>query len=134
MPTTIIHVINNQPISEVVLFNHIPDAHGILQKIKVRGLWDTGARMTTITERLAQSLNLQFSRLATPNGVGGNGQQANIYWGCINVDGINYGVMEMIAALVEDVDNTRLFDIMIGMDIISVGELHVKDDVMTFIH
>lgn len=124
MPEVIIvPIVDNQPISEVYLFNCILGSDGTINALPAKGLWDTGAQTTTIKQSFADTLKLEFVREKSSNSAALSKQTVKIYKGCIRIGTRNYSLEEIAVALPND--NERI-DMLIGMDIISQGILSIN--------
>ena len=125
MPKITLNLINNQLLADAFIIQD--------NKIKtsVKILFDTGATVSAIIERVAKQLNLipiSKTRLQTPTGL----SIVNIYEVNLiiplNKNEINFEQKIKALEIADNVD----FDIIIGMDIISKGCLIVSDNIFIF--
>lgn len=91
------------------------------QIITKKALWDTGATGSVLTSATARELNLIPAGIATINHVGGQ-NQCNTYM-------VNFYLPNRVAipgVMVSECINSD-FDAIIGMDIISIGDLSITN-------
>lgn len=127
MPKITLPTINNQLLADAFIINdNMP-----FTKTPVKVLFDTGAMASAIIKRVAKQLNLipiSQTRLQTPAGLSiSNIYEINLILP-LNKSEINF---EQKIKVLEIADNTN-FDIIIGMDIISLGVLIVSDNTFIF--
>ena len=95
---------------------------GSNEKWSVRALWDTGANVTVISETVAENLGLKpkgLSKLIVANGA----QNANLYK-------IDFSLSKDIVfkdVFVRGCGNDSVFEMAIGMDVISRGNFHIDN-------
>ena len=108
---------------------------------RFRALVDTGATGTCVTDRLARKLDLtKIGKIETTAAL--NRGEVPLYQVCIHIpapvaqlDGAREGFVFRHFAPVRVSEMSSLqeiFDLLIGMDIISAGSLHVSDGHFTF--
>ena len=93
-----------------------------LQQANVRALWDTGATDSSVSQGLARYLGLKPIDMCMVNGFGGL-QSSCVYLIDILLPS-NVGINNN--RVVEFVDN-GFFEIIIGMDIITLGDLAISN-------
>ena len=109
------------PAREIEMDCHICTMQG--EKIvgkQARGLWDTGTSTTVITPEIAAKLHLQPKGSMNVNGLGG-AQQA---WRTVCYFRFPNG--KFFGPLVVAVHELPSVDVLIGMDIISIGKLAIE--------
>jgi hypothetical protein len=91
------------------------------ESINARAVWDTGAQMTVITSDLARKISLAPDGVATIRGVTGE-ERVNTY--TVNlVLPSGYAVQTMVL----ECRASDSFDLLIGMDIISLGDFAISN-------
>ena len=91
-------------------------------QITCKALWDTGATNSMITERVIRALGLKAVTFATVYHAGGQSEAAgfNVYI-CLSKD-ILIGPLQVIEGQLEGID------VLIGMDIIGIGDFIVTNN------
>ena len=99
------------------------DNHTPIEDHKFVAIWDTGASSTCITKRLAAKLGLKSTGIIKNSTAGGLRPAATFL---VNVFLPNHVVVPDIT--VHDMeDNEDGFDVLIGMDIISLGDFSISN-------
>ena len=94
-----------------------------LEDHKFIAIWDTGATSTCITKRLATRLGLKPTGICDNHTAGGHREAAVFF---VNVFLPNHVLVPNIQ--VHDMeDNENNFDVLIGMDIISMGDFSISN-------
>ena len=87
-------------------------------------MWDTGASVTLISERVASELGLVVTGTTIISGYDGKKRKANTY----RID-LKF-TDDLHVCFIEAVETpSPFFDLLIGMDVISQGNLHVDSKV-----
>ena len=86
-----------------------------------RAAWDTGAEITLISPRVVNSLNLKPITKATITGIGGN-EEVEVFK--IHIGLPNDYLYEDLTVYCSDIDD---YDILIGMDLISLSDFFITD-------
>ena len=108
--------------SDVVVFDGDQKPSNVRQEKKGRALWDTGATLSCISERIADELQLkplQVIKVYTATG----DVLANTYF--VGLVLPNYFMTSVVAAGVPDMSDD--VDIVMGMDVISKGDFSVTN-------
>ncbi len=105
---------------------------------KVKALWDTGATLSCITPRVVQSLNLRSLIASVPVIHGGGKSMCDSYLVDLylpnNVRIVGVQVTESNDQTGRNLDGQIRFDIIIGMDVITLGDFAItnKDNLTSF--
>lgn len=108
--------------SDVVIFDGDQKASSLSPERKMRALWDTGATLSCISQRIADELQLkplQVIKVYTATGA----VQANTYF--VGLVLPNHFMTSVVAAGVPDMSDD--VDIVMGMDVISKGDFSVTN-------
>lgn len=85
-----------------------------------KALWDTGASVSVISTRIASELSLVPTGVSYITGFDGRRMRTNTYR--VNIilpDGISIGCLEVVESPMV------MFDMLIGMDVISLGDFSI---------
>ena len=115
--------IANVLLTNVDVYQPIPDQDKKLGKFVA--IWDTGATTTVITPKVVQTLGLIPSGKANIRGVAGKKDNANTYYIVIVLpNSVEVNVFRAVEAPEEIAGGA---DILIGMDIIALGDFSVTN-------
>lgn len=98
-------------------------------KKQYKSLIDTGAAKTFISEKIVSELNLQISNAAIYSDVSGNDIKTNLYE-CFFILENHTKLCKIEVATIKNRDD---FDNILGIDLLSNGELKMKNNEFTFI-
>jgi hypothetical protein len=94
----------------------------VCQEINVRALWDTGASGSSICKALAKHLDLKPIDMCTVRGVSGIAQ-SNVFL----LDFLLPSNVSIRDVRVSEFIDNGIFDIIIGMDIITLGDFAISN-------
>jgi hypothetical protein len=102
-----------------------------LKQLDVSAMWDTGSMVTCVSKRLVRYLGLTSFESTTLTSLHGDSVTNVCFMDIVLPDGI---VIENVSAM--EIETQRDFDIIIGMNIIRLGDFSLCNDqgntVMTF--
>jgi len=93
-----------------------------LNKLIIRAIWDTGATTTSISQKLAQTLKLVPIAKATVHSVHET-REVNVH----SIDLILPNRVEVFNLQVTEAANLGRYDVLIGMDIITLGDFAITN-------
>lgn len=96
---------------------------GDLLETEVNGLWDTGASRSVVSSRVVAALNLQPVGRMRIAGVNGSAIQQRFIVGMRLSDRVGIQRLDVTEGVLSD-----HFDMLIGMDVISIGDLALTAD------
>lgn len=89
--------------------------------LELDAIWDTGARMTTISYRVAQMLGLSGGKKTTVNSIGGAKDFESYSVNIIIPTGLCVTDVQVLCG------DLRSCDVLIGMDIIQMGDFAISN-------
>ena len=104
------------------------------EKIQTKGIWDTGATGSTVTQSIAAVLGLLPVRRAMVRGVHGN-KEVNVYYVNITLDNKNITLNTRVTEC-DELSSDNSVGMLIGMNIITMGYFVITnyhgDTIMSF--
>lgn len=94
--------------------------NGIFSGVSAKGLWDTGTSTTVITPAIAERLKLPYVGGMSMNGLGGKQQTG------LTIAFFRFPNRTVIGPIRMAVHELPSVDVLIGMDIISMGTFHLE--------
>ena len=121
--TTRENSISNVLINQVEIFPSKPEQLDPSAKIDCRAIWDTGSSLTCITPKIVDQLGLQESGITNMVGINGKSEKTSIFIVdvCLPNGVCLLGVDVVVMNLTDD------YDVLIGMNIINLGDLAVSN-------
>jgi len=105
-----------------------------LKYVKCRALWDTGSSRTSISEGIVSDLELESSETSDIISLTGESRPF-IYRVCIGFPDVQKCFIDVVVdggcpteLLKGKIDEEDIFDVIIGMDIISQGDFRLKPE------
>jgi hypothetical protein len=104
------------------------------RKISTKGIWDTGATGSVITESTARLLGLQALKRVMVQGVHGN-KEVNVYYINITLNNKNITLNTQVTEC-DELSPDNSVGMLIGMNVITMGDFAISnyqgDTIMTF--
>jgi hypothetical protein len=104
------------------------------QKVSTKGIWDTGATDSVITESTARLLGLRALKRVMVQGVHGN-KEVNVYYINITLNNKNITLNTQVTEC-DELSPDNSVGMLIGMNVITMGDFVISnyqgDTVMTF--
>ena len=94
------------------------------KSIKCRAIWDTGAEKTTIIQEIANNIECIATDQILTKGVGSEPKKVNVYDVSVIDIGTKFRIKNIPVASTSSIGGG---DVLIGMDIISLGDLAITN-------
>ena len=99
-----------------------------MEPVEVKAYIDTGCNRSSVSPRLASLLGLEYRGTTTVDSATEKGAEVDLYYGaCFVFGNIVVGPRFVtVVDLIDDGDDSKSVDVLLGMDIIGMGCLTIK--------